>query len=313
MATTPTVPGRPLTQGALVSIDESVAATMRAFDRADAELRREIERLVRIIALDPTSTKRYREQQARRLMTRIGVLRAELLGQTTLFAEESLGRIYAAGMVRADAVSAAGGRAALGQPSFTLIHRQALEVMAIDAYNDLAAATEFMAPSAKRTIREATKARSLIAASTGEGVPGSSRKLVADLQRRGVSGFVDAAGRNWRLSTYADMVIRTKSAMAYSTGTILRSAETGTDVLEILDGVPSGHAECEAFNGTTCDASWGLANPLAHPNCVRSFGPMPLHRGAVQHTTGGNVTDTVARERADRTLPDGLVVRPPDL
>ena len=313
MATTPTVPGRPLTQGALVSIDEGVAATMRAFGRADIELRREIERLVNVIALDPTSTRRYRDQQIRILLTRIGTLRTELLGRTSLFAGESLARIYAEGMNRADRIAAAGGRPALGQPSFTLIHRQALEVMAIDAYNDLAAATGFMEPSAKRTIREATKARTLIAAATGEGVDGSTRKLVATLQRRGVSGFVDKAGRNWRLSTYADMVIRTKSAQTVNTAVVLRSDETGTRAFEILDGVPSGHEECVAFNGQTCDSSWGLANPLAHPQCVRSLSGLPLFTGTPMHTAGGNVAATVARERAGRTMPGGLVVRPPDL
>jgi len=48
-------------------------------------------------------------------------------------------------------------------------------------------------------------------------------------------------------------------------------------------------------------------------NCVRSFGPLPLFRGTPMHTAGGNVADTVAAQRADRQLPDGLVVRPPDL
>lgn len=309
----PVVPGRPLTQGNLVSIDEGVAATLRAFDRVDVELRRELERLVAIIVADPDATAAYRASQVRRLLTRVGTAQAELLGQSTLFVEESLGRLYAEGMLRADAIAAAGGAAALGQPSFTLMHRQALEVLAIDAFDDLAAATSYLDTATKRTIREATKLRTSAMIASGEGPDRAARRLARTLARRGVTGFVDAAGRNWRLSSYASMVIRTKSAHAYNTGTILRTDETGTGVLEILDGVPSGHEECERYNGDTCDAAWALANPLEHPNCVRSFGPLPLFRGEPQHTAGGSVRDVIARERARRDLPDGLVVRPPEL
>jgi hypothetical protein len=307
MATSP-----PLSQGRLLDIDEGIGALLRAFTAAEVELRRDLEQLVRTVALDPTSTARFRAQQRRALLTRLGVMRADLIGQTTVFAEESMARIYAQGMLRADAVSTAAG-VRVGTASFTQVHRAAVEILAMDSFDDLARATGFLEPQAKRVIREAAKARTTIGALTGSSVSRDTTALVRELTTRGVTGFVDKAGRNWRLSTYAEMVIRTKSAQAFNSGTVLRAVQTGTDVFEIRDGETSGHKECLAFSGTTADARWSLANPILHPNCVRSFGPSPLHTGPVTHTLGGSAEDDVLRERAQRTLPDDLVIVPPDL
>jgi hypothetical protein len=302
----------PLTSGRLLDIDEGIGALMRAYTSAEVELRRDLERLVRTVALDPTSSARFRAQQRRALLTRIGVMRADLIGKTTVFAEESMARIYAQGMLRADVLSAAAGLRA-GPASFTQVHRAAVEILAMDSFDDLARSVSFLEPQAKRVLREAAKARTTIGALTGSSVRSDTSALVRELTTRGVTGFVDKAGRNWRLSTYAEMVIRTKSAQAYNTGTVLRAEETGTEVFVIRDGERSGHKECLAFADTTADARWSLANPIQHPNCVRSFGPSPLHTGPVTHTLGGRAEDDVFEERARRELPSDLVIVPPDL
>lgn len=300
----------PLTQGTLVSIDEGVASAMRAYTAADVQLRRELERLLADVILDPSSTRRFRAQQTAALLTRIRQAQAELRGVATVFAEDSLARVYASGMSRADRILGA-GREAIGAPSFTLVHRQALEVLALDAFDDLVAATDYVDTAARRAIREATKLRTSTAVVTGESVDQSRRALVRDLARRGVGGFVDVTGRSWRIGSYAEMVIRTKSAHAYNTGTILRTEQEGTTALEILDGRPSGHEACERYNGSTCDTAWAIANPIEHPNCVRSFGPLPLFRGTPTHTAGGTAANLVADARANRTNTAGLTVRAP--
>lgn len=258
---------------------ESLAASYR---RAEEELRRDLERYVRQAELDPDSTARYRAAQRRAALTRIAILRADLDGQAVLFGEETLARIYADGMNRTDRILRE-GRISIGQPSFTLLHRDAVEMMAVDAFNDLAAATDYMDRQAKRTIREAAKLRTQVGAITGATVGQDTRRLVDALVRDGITGFVDAAGHRWRLGTYAEMVIRTKSAQAYNTGTILRTEETGTRALEILDGERSEHAECLAFNRTTASPRWAVDHPILHPNCVRAFSPLPLFTGVVDH------------------------------
>lgn len=292
------------TAGALPApVDEAVAALLRAFQEAAAELSEELVRIVEIVALDPDATVRYRGEQIRGLLTRIRFAAAELDGASLAFAEQTLSRIYAAGM--AVAVEASGGSAA-----FTLVHREALEMIALDTYNDLAAATQYLEPSVKRVIREAVKARNALSASAGTSVQTDVRALVRLLNERGVGAFIDSAGREWALDTYAEMVVRTKSAQAYNTATVLKAEETGTTAFEIRDGERSGHEACVRYSGKTCTPKWALEHPIEHPNCVRGFGPLPLHRGGVDLGDSGlasnDVTAEAQRRRDAGELPSDL-------
>lgn len=300
----------PLTQGRLLDVDEGIGALMRAFVRAEVELRRDLERIVRQ-EIEGSRTARYRAAQRRALLTRLAEIQASLRGDALVFAEESVARIYGEGMIRADSILSGAG-ANIGARSFTQVHRAAVEILALDTFDDLARSIEYLEPQTARIIREATKARTTVGALTGASVDTDRRALTRELTRRGVTGFVDAAGRNWRISTYAEMVVRTKSANAYNIGTTLRAHETGTDAFRIADGERSRHDECLRYSGTTCDARWSIANPVEHPNCVRSFGPLPLHRGPVDHSLGGDPVESILSERDRRDLGD-LVIVPPDL
>lgn len=311
----------PITQGSTLDVDDAVGALVTAFTRAEDELRADLQRVVAAVALDPTSTKRYRDAQIRGILGRVATLRTELEGQAQIFASERLTAIYTDGMRRAERLLAGAG-IDVGQGSFTALHREALEVLASDTFDDLAAATGYLEASTKRTIREATKLRTTVGAARGTTVGQDTRALVDTLQRHGVTGFVDRTGRHWRLSTYAEMVTRTKSAHAYNTGTVLRAAETGTDVFEIYDGDRSGHRECLAYNRKTCTGAWALAHPTQHPNCVRGFGPLPLHRGGVDYGdvdgpgAGETVLGEIDRREADaiERLADGTnITAGPDL
>lgn len=254
---------------------------IEAFRRAEAALREEVEDAVHVIL--SSRGRRARQEQARGVLARVALIRTELEGQAALFADDTMARVYADGMDRADRALAAAG-ASTGAASFTTVHLEALAVMAADAYDDLAAATDFLDTAVKRSLREAAKVQTQLGAATGAGVPSDTRALVRRLSDSGVTGFVDASGRGWRVRSYAEMVVRTKSAQAYNTGTVLRAEEEGTDVFEIRDGERSGHAECLQYSGQTCSGAWALANPVEHPNCVRAFGPLPLHTGRPQHT-----------------------------
>lgn len=297
----------------LLAADDAIAELLRAYTVAEVELRRELDRLIRRTILDPTSSARYRRGQVSNLLVRIAEHRAALDRQALVFASEHMSQIYGEGMLRAQRLLQAGGLDALGSPSFSLIHRQAVELLAADTFDDLARASAFLDDSARRTIREASKLRTTAGAIRGSSVGRDTTALARELARSGVSGFTDAVGRQWRLSTYAEMVVRTKSAQAYNVGTALRTEETGTTALEILDGERSRHEECLAYSGDTCSPLWSIQNPIQHPNCVRSFSPLPLHRGPVQHGTRGSAADEIARARAARELPEDLVIVPPDL
>lgn len=252
----------------LVDVDVAIRTIIAAYDAAQVALESELVGILAAVLEDPTSTRRFRGAQIRALEAKIRRLRAELDGHAVTFAEQTLAQVYANGQVRtAQAIAAAVGTIA-GSPSFTGIHRTAVEMIALDSYNDLAAASDFMEDNARRVIRQATKAQVAKGAAAGTTVGQDAAAVAREIRAHGVSGFVDRAGRNWRLDAYAEMVVRTKSAQAYNTGTVLQAEITGTNAFEILDGERSRHDECLAYNRRTCTARWALDHPIQHPNAV---------------------------------------------
>lgn len=69
--------------------------------------------------------------------------------------------------------------------------------------------------------------------------------LERDLRARGITSFTDAAGRKWRLSTYADMAARTTTMDAQLAGIKDRTVAAGRDLVQIVgpldypDGCPA--------------------------------------------------------------------------
>lgn len=314
MARQPVVPGRPLSQGGVLTVEQAVDSMAGAYRQAEREISSALERFARS-NIDPTIGQTARADQRRAILARLSILRADLDGQATLFATDTMARVYNGGVSRADRMLRAAGVDPRSSASFAMVHREAAEMLALDAFDDLASATSFMDAQAKRTIREAAKLRTQVGALAGDRVPDDARRLVRTLSREGVTGFVDAAGHRWRLSTYAEMVVRTKSAHAYNTGTALRTEESGTRALEIVDGERSGHAECLQYNRRTCSPRWALDHPIEHPNCVRAFGPLPLHEGPVDLGAEGDdarqaITEEHERRRDNGEIPDDNVLAP---
>jgi|GEM_PF-3174189 len=105
------------------------------------------------------------------------------------------------------------------------IHKQALKRAQDDLFNDLAKRTRFMSESAKKIIRENNK--SLLEAMIQQG---TSQKQIKQelkdlLEKNGVSSFIDASKKNWKIDRYVDMAVRTKSRILHNEGTINRLKE----------------------------------------------------------------------------------------
>ena len=64
-------------------------------------------------------------------------------------------------------------------------------------------------------------------------------------------------------------IARTESAIAYNHGGVLGGVQAGFKRFEVVDGTDD--EECAAANGQVWSATKCLNNPIAHPNCVRSF------------------------------------------
>jgi len=104
---------------------------------------------------------------------------------------------------------------------------------------------------------------------------------VDDMARKGLPGFVDRAGRQWRPETYADMALRTTYARASTQGKLSRLEERGRNLVIISDS-PEECPTCRPWEGkilaikgapsapavATVDAARSAG--LWHPRCTHS-------------------------------------------
>jgi hypothetical protein len=116
----------------------------------------------------------------------------------------------------------------------------------------------------------------------------ASDAMVRRLEREGITGFVDKAGRRWRLSTYCRMATRTTAAEALAQGTAQKMLERGFDLVEVSSHGCSHHPDdpvhpCIAMEGETLRLAPGVELPPFHPQCshwivpsVEAFSPAPL-------------------------------------
>jgi hypothetical protein len=63
-----------------------------------------------------------------------------------------------------------------------------------------------------------------------------------ELQRRGLTGFVDRANRRWSLSHYSRMALVTTASQAQNRGVAEAMSATGRDLIRI--NLPEGHMGC---------------------------------------------------------------------
>lgn len=191
-----------------------------------------------------------------------------------------------------------------GPMSWTAPHLQALTSLAIDTYDDLlrrAEQAQRVAGAFARAVREAA-ATELPKIAAG----GRTARQVADrlearlLTRYGINAVTYANGARVSVTTYARMVARTKSTVAYNSGTLVEAHATGTRFVEVFDGSDcgwSGHADADKANGTIRHIEEAGQFVISHPNCVRAFGPRPDVRtkqdlrGAKPSTTAGQRED----------------------
>lgn len=108
-----------------------------------------------------------------------------------------------------------------------------------------------------------------------------------DLRRRGLTGFVDSAGRQWKLSTYAQLVIRTTTAEAVAQGTSDAVIAAGRDLVRISDHTCDHHPSdpehpCRELEGKTFSLTGVTPDfprlpllPPFHPNCRHVMAPAP--------------------------------------
>jgi hypothetical protein len=162
--------------------------------------------------------------------------------------------------------------------TFTVVDVNAITHLAQDVMDDLLTATAGMRDDVKAVIRELTRdvVRSKLV--VGETAVQAGKDLAARLAERGITAVVYADGRRVSLSTYAEMVIRTKTAEAYQEGGFNQGDALDVQWWEVMDGPACGwtsHDDPVKANGRIVPLDTAREHPLSHPNCRRSTTPRP--------------------------------------
>jgi hypothetical protein len=109
----------------------------------------------------------------------------------------------------------------------------------------------------------------------------ASQKMLNEFASKGITTFVDKAGRNWNLSSYAEMCARTVSSHAALQGHIDRQLEVGEDLIKVST-IGTTCPICSRWQGVVLSISGNnpkyhsldsaKAAGLFHPNCKHTFG-----------------------------------------
>lgn len=209
---------------------------------------------------------------------------------------EGLGELYAQGATRSAGVL--GNVFSWAQP-----HLGAVNLMAADMHDDLLTATRYVEDAVKQTIRQAAQLASGRKLLEGRTAIQAGNLLARELRATGIGVVTYRNGARHGVGEYARMVQRTKSAVAYSVGTVNHSAASGVQWMECSDGSSCGftsHDDTVTASGLIVSVETAAAWPIAHPNCVRSYSPRPDLNGQPIDDAASRDSSTTLEAQADQ-------------
>lgn len=264
-----------------------LAATFKASQR---QILRQIEAAVRIGNLEYA--------QARRLQLAAVIATLDQLGAATEpAARRAVKEAFDEGSQTAAAsIGAQIGREVPIPEAFTGVSRQAIEELQRSASDRLRASRVTVGRRVDDFYARAGRRAAVRALLGADGSPQlAARSLAKDIRstpeykrlvKKGITGFVDAANKQWSLDTYSEMVVRTTTREAVVQGQVMRMASHGVNLARV-----SMHASacklCAPYEGrlisldgsmtefqgqSVGDASVPL--PPYHPNCRHTIEPV---------------------------------------
>lgn len=162
--------------------------------------------------------------------------------------------------------------------TFSAPHRAAADVLAQDLYNDVLEATSFVDNESKALIREMGRVFTGRSITVGDTALQAGRRLTREMAGVGMATVTYRNGARVPMGHYAEMLLRTKTAVAYNTGTLNHAKVVGIEVFELLDGADCGltsHTDKVKANGLLVGYETAMAYPIAHPRCRRATNPRP--------------------------------------
>lgn len=237
---------------------------MKLYSSAEYEL---------LVELNKALLKGNSTTNLRALLQNTRAIRADLLAGGREWCETVVPLLYD------EAATSTGLPAVVGHG---MLHQQAMQVLAENAYNRLQQVDQVVGRRIDDIYRDMA-----LEAVRGDVAGYRTWKQAASLLReklaeKGVTGFVDAAGKEWNLKTYAEMVARTTTREAMIEGTANRLLEHGHDLAEIIGGSGKNTCEkCAAWVGKTVSLTGATpgyptladarADGMFHANCSHNI------------------------------------------
>lgn len=142
----------------------------------------------------------------------------------------------------------------------------------------------------------------------------ASQKMLNEYASKGITTFVDKAGRNWDLGSYAEMCARTVGSHAALQGHIDRQLEVGEDLMKV-SSIGTTCPICQRWQGVVLSISGNSpkyhsieeakASGLFHPNCKHTLvmhipdldGEGKIEPDPVNHTTVSSVRNSLIEQQ----------------
>lgn len=249
----------PQPPGVTAIADPLIEAYRSAWEKVMAEQERILD--------DPRQWRRSR--RLTEMSRTIGRVMDDVDGEMSIWLSRQYPRAYGVGLV--DGAAAAGT-----SPVWSTIHQEAVEQLAYGVYEDLLAATTHVKDTTKDLIRLLAREAGTGSLIAGETAQGAGRGLAKKLAENGIAAVIYKDGSRHGLADYADMNLRTTTALGYNNGTL--NAAPQVALWEVFDGPGCGwttHTDGDQALGKIVTRDEALAFPISHPRCRRAFGPRP--------------------------------------
>ncbi|CEP67871.1 Bacteriophage A118, Gp4, minor capsid [Moorella glycerini] len=250
--------------------EDEVARLVQLYTEAEREILNEINRAL---------LRGNKTEYLQAMLANVQAILEDLRNGSRTWCEEAIPRIYVEGAKFAEEqLKAQREKIIVG---FGVIHQQAAQVLAEAAYNRLEGVVQTIGRKSEdiyRVLALENIRGSVIGYKTWEQVAKSYREQLAE---RGVTGFEDAAGRNWNMRSYTEMVARTTTMEAHLQGTANRLLEHGHDLVKV--STHSGACnKCSPWQGKILSLTGRTRGfptlqeakqaGLFHPNCRHAYG-----------------------------------------
>ena len=212
--------------------------------------------LLRLIAgaVEGSGTQHHYMNQHRELTRILQLVEArlnQLAGHLDNAVLEELERVYAAAV-----------REAITQtptPVPSLIPTTAVEATAMETAGVIASQHHTILRTVQDRYREAAQTTLTRALVSGESNLQTVQAMLNRMADKGLTGFIDRAGRSWDMGTYADMAIRTGRMRALNQGHMDGWQHAGVELVRVSQH-PASHPWCYPYQGELLAIS-GPAGP----------------------------------------------------